>query len=955
MSAGAQGNYYLPDFRASFPAAPGNLAMRPIARVALAILACASWNAAASAEEDALAQAVAHYKRAQWQDACSDFEKFLAENPGHARAQQARFYYGEALAQLNRLDEARAQFGQLLEQDPMGRFARQALYRRGEAAYLAGDRDGSKQDLEAFLEKYASDLLCARALPYLASIALEQGDGQAAERLFSSALAQYPTGPLAAECRLGLARAEQLLGKRDLARRAYRELSGGEGAIAAAALLELGTLENSLGEHESALDSLNKLEHEFPKYQPARRQLGIGYALVKLDRHADAETPLAAAALDNQLAVEAGYWLGMAQKSRGKLAAAIESFNRAAAADEKHRLAPACVYQAADGLIELNDFDRANATLKSALARWPDDAWSDDFQFGMLRIAVTRNDQSSCIALAEELLDRWPKSALRQQAMLAKARALVALKKHAEAAKVLTNLRENVDQLDADERVEAEALLAQAQADQGQLAEAERSLQSVRGGNSGETLVVASLKVAEAAYQAGDFERAARLFRELTKNEPVQAAAWSGLAWSHYRQKAWQPAAEAFRQVVDKYPSDQRAPEAALMAGLAFEQLEQPDAALVMYALVAEKYGQSDRAEESLWRLGLLQEKTGAVSQASETYAQLAARFPKFEQMDAVLYRRARLLEIGHQEKQAADVFERLRQEFPKSQFAQQATLWLAERALADDQVERAAQLQGALDLSTASSSVSQRALLLEGQLAMAQQRWEGVDPPLAKLLAEVPAGDRADTARYLIAEVAFRRNDFESAAERFAALSGQPETANSPRAAMIELRRAQALAQLKRWNEAGQIAAGIETRFVDFERQHEADYLVGRCRAAAADFDGAREAYRKAIASPRATGSETQAIAQWMLAETYFHQEDYRTALTEYDHLDETCKFPRWHAAALLQSGKCREHLGQWSAAVETYEQLLKKHPDSEFSAEANERREIARNRYAAESATRK
>lgn len=930
--------------------------MRPIARVALAILACASWNAAASAEEDALAQAVAHYKRAQWQDACSDFEKFLAENPGHARAHQARFYYGEALAQLNRLDEARAQFGQLLEQDPTGRYARQALYRRGEAAYLAGDRDSSKQDLEAFLEKYASDLLCARALPYLASIALEQGDGQAGERLFSSALAQYPTGPLAAECRLGLARAEQLLGKRDLARQAYRELAGGDGQIAAAALLELGTLENSLGEHESALDSLNKLEREFPKYQPARRQLGIGYALVKLNRHADAETPLAAAALDNQLAVEAWYWLGMAQKSQGKLTAAIEKFNRAAAADEKHRLAPACVYQAADGLIELKDFDRANATLKRALARWSHDAWSDDFQFGMLRIAVMNGDQRACIALAEELLDRWPKSALRQRTMLAKARALVALKKHAEAAKVLTNLRENVDQLDADERVEAEALLAQAQADQGQLAEAERSLQSVRGGNSDETLVVASLKVAEAAYQAGDFERAARLFRELTKNEPVQAAAWSGLAWSHYRQKAWQPAGEAFRQVVDKYPSDhQRAPEAALMAGLAFEQLEQPDAAIAMYALVAEKYGQSDRAEESLWRLGLLQEKTGAVSQASETYAQLAARFPKFEQMDAVLYRRARLLEVGHQEKQAADVFERLRQEFPKSQFAQQATLWLAERALADDQVERAAQLHSALDLSTASSSVSQRALLLEGQLAMAQQRWEGVDPPLAKLLAEVPSGASADTARYLIAEAAFRRNDFETASERFAALSGQPETANSPRAAMIELRCAQSLAQLKKWNEAGQIAAGIEMRFVDFERQHEVDYLVGRCRAAAADFDGAREAYRKAIASPRATGSETQAIAQWMLAETYFHQEDYRTALTEYDHLDETCKFPRWHAAALLQSGKCREHLGQWSAAVETYEQLLKKYPDSEFSAEANERREIARNRYAAESATRK
>jgi TolA-binding protein len=351
----------------------------------------------------------------------------------------------------------------------------------------------------------------------------------------------------------------------------------------------------------------------------------------------------------------------------------------------------------------------------------------------------------------------------------------------------------------------------------------------------------------------------------------------------------------------------------------------------------------------------LLQEKAGANLQASETYAQLAARFPKFEQTDAVLYRRARLLESEHQEQQAAELFERVRQELPDSQFAQQATLWLAERALADDQVERASQLLSALDQSNSSSAVLERALLLEGQLAMAQHRWDAVGPPLAKLLAEFPTGARVETARYLVAEAAFRRNDFESALEGFAALSGQPATANSPRGAMIELRRAQALAQLKRWNEAEPIAAAIEARFPTFERQHEADYLVGRCRAAAADFNGAREAYRKAIAAPGALGSETQAIAQWMLAETYFHQEDFATALAEYERLDEGCKFPRWHAAALLQSGKCREHLGQWSAAVETYERLLKKYPDSEFSAEANQRREIARNRYAAESATRK
>jgi hypothetical protein len=40
-----------------------------------------------------------------------------------------------------------------------------------------------------------------------------------------------------------------------------------------------------------------------------------------------------------------------------------------------------------------------------------------------------------------------------------------------------------------------------------------------------------------------------------------------------------------------------------------------------------------------------------------------------------------------------------------------------------------------------------------------------------------------------------------------------------------------------------------------------------------------------------------------------------------------------------LLQAGKSAEALGRWPAAVEFYEQLLKKYPAGELSAEAMRR----------------
>jgi TolA-binding protein len=80
------------------------------------------------------------------------------------------------------------------------------------------------------------------------------------------------------------------------------------------------------------------------------------------------------------------------------------------------------------------------------------------------------------------------------------------------------------------------------------------------------------------------------------------------------------------------------------------------------------------------------------------------------------------------------------------------------------------------------------------------------------------------------------------------------------------------------------------------------------------------------------------------MLGESFFHQEDHARALAEYLKVDD--RFPRWHAAALLQAGKCAEAVGRWSAAAEHYARLLEKYPTCDLSAEATRRLSAARGR---------
>ena len=127
----------------------------------------------------------------------------------------------------------------------------------------------------------------------------------------------------------------------------------------------------------------------------------------------------------------------------------------------------------------------------------------------------------------------------------------------------------------------------------------------------------------------------------------------------------------------------------------------------------------------------------------------------------------------------------------------------------------------------------------------------------------------------------------------------------------MAPLRHAQALAQQEKWIEAKRIAGRIAAQYPDFEAQYEVDYLLGRCLARKALFREAREAYQRVTRSGTGGKTETAAMAQWMIGETYFHQKQYHLALREYLRVETLYAYPNWQAAALLQAGKCCEQLG--------------------------------------------
>jgi cellulose synthase operon protein C len=886
--------------------------------------------------------AAGHYAAKRWDLAAEEFGSFVARFPSHPRADQSVFFMAEALLQNHRAEEAAKQYAEYLRRSPDGPYAPMTRFRLAEADYLAGRLDQARRGLEEFRAGHPDDPQGVFALPYLGEIALAQGDFAAAADHFREAIVKFPASGMRDDYRLGLARALERSGERDEALSLYQKIAAeGLGALSAEARFRFGAMQYAAGSYGEAGATLLPLDKDAAAGEwRLRGRLLRALALRRLKRYDEAAILLASIPADSELAVQSQFWLAMARQDQRQWDAAADILLALAQQHPNHPWTAAIRYHAGHALLCAGKPAEATQEFDLALdVDRGDNRFLDDAALGKIQAAAAQKDYASVDRQAQQFLKQYPDSLLVAEVRRLWGASLVELGRSDAAVEPLEAFLATHPSGDA--ALKATAQLAVSHARLGKWDEAKAALDKLLAQDVSHPVIAPTIEnLAEAAYDTSNWARAAELFTWLVersgRKEYVDRG-MSGLGWVQLKQGQLDQAAATFDRLIERQPETELLGRTIWARGYALEKLDRFDEAMASYRKVINESPRSPQRPQVMLAAARLHRRMEQHDQAVAMYQRLTTEYPNDAGLDTTLFEWGRMLADLQRLDEADSLMRRLRGELPGSRHWADATYYLAKRAEAAGNREEARRLvDQALAAKDVSGSSQQNLLALRCRLDAAEERWEDLARSAQQLLDKNPKDTLRRVAESWMAESLYHRADYKAAAARLDRLLRTPAADKEAWMAVIPLRRAEIFALEKNWTEAEKLASRIERDFPEYDGQYEADYLLGRSLAAQGRFDEARGAYQKVIASKRGAKTETAAMAQWMIGETYFHQKDHAAAVREYLRVEILYDYPRWQAAALVEAAKCYEQLGRAGEAAKLYRRIVDKYPNTAFVDEA-------------------
>jgi TolA-binding protein len=895
--------------------------------------------------------AVGFYNKEQWKLAAESFRSFLKNHGQHAKAENARYYYGLTLVKLDEFKQARDVLRNFVRDYPKSRDAVAAAYWIGHASYFLDDFAAAEAELTRFVAAAPQDPLAEWALPYLADSELRLKKPDAAVRHFQQALDAYPKGDMADDARFGLARCYELLKKTPEAIRAYQEIAGSRSsARAAEAQLSLGGLQYEAGDYAAAAAAFGAVEQRFPESpQLPQAQLNLGFSLYQLHDYQKAAAQFDKLARNEKYAAEAALWKGLSLKSLGDFPQAIAALQPAYDKFRDQPIGEKLLFQWAQCEDRRGERDQSRRLFVEVADRWPKGSLADESLHSACLAAVETGKLPEAEALLARFERDYPGNRLRLRQEVLKGRLLAAKSDFSGAVKIyqaviaateiegtrqqarfylgyaLQNLKQHAQVLEETEPLAARVAIDKALADYA-------GVYVLRGVSQLELAkAAAKAKGGEASPEAAALCAAAvasvRQYRAAAPNGALSERALAIATVAEALDRKKNDALSSLAALRKAKPQSTELGEALVELGEIALSRQDYDLAERMFGELSGWPKESRFHSQALADLGWSQHKQKKYAEAAASFARVLAEHPEDRLVPEAAFQRGVSLEDAGKIPEAQAAFA---QAWKLPGNSQEVFLagWRSARLLA--RLKKSAEADAAFD-----ELLKRFPKSADGDKVLSE--WAGVeydaenpargDELLRRLVAEYPTSNLADDAQFSLAESDFLASNLDKARAQFSVLSTSPAAdAAVQQKALYQLMRLET--EARQWAALRKICDDLVNRFPEGAYRHEAEL-----RRAEADFNLAefKSAHERLLALKALKDDPSCKKAPWfprvwvLLAETEWRMQQYdavAATVAEYRAWDP--QSPLLYQADEV-AGRGLKSQAKWAEARAAFERALK------------------------------
>ncbi len=440
---------------------------------------------------------------------------------------------------------------------------------------------------------------------------------------------------------------------------------------------------------------------------------------------------------------------------------------------------------------------------------------------------------------------------------------------------------------------------------------------------------------ADTFYQQEQYARARALYRRYLDTNPVGArrvGAQYALAWTHLKQRNFEPAARLFRQVVQ---AGAELPD----AGIPYRQdarLRLADCyfALKRYddAIAAYEQADDDATDYALYQAGKALYFADRPDDAIDRLQRFAEQYPESSFRPDALYRIGDIHFQQQRYEAAREAFRRLLEAYPDDARTAEAQYAIGDAYYNAGQMEQAVQAyRTVLETYPDSPSADEAASSLFFALNAAGQQ-DQAETLIASIAENAPNANMEDRLRYQRARAAYQRGESKRALKLFRAFVRTASTTTLVPDAYYYL--GLLYADLDQNTEAQNYLSQLTDQYPESEYFAEASLRLGEIQFDRGAHEAAAAAYR-AAATNADTPDQLRAQARYGQSKALLQLGRTDEAETLLSQIVESESEGPLRAAAQLGLGRVREQQGRTSEAADLYRRVMQR-SDGETGAEA-------------------